>query len=106
MRIDHGQRRTAGTACRAGYCDYYTGRQAKCQGTSSTPSLGKERASCGSLRIGAETLWRKLKYKWLQPEDYADEDMLRLAVWQALRAVGGALNIAISGFKTAQDSLT
>ena len=50
-------------------------------------------------------LWRKPKYEWLQPEDYADEDMLRLAVWQALRAVGGALNIAILDFKTAQDSL-
>ena len=54
MRIDHGQRRTAGTACRAGYCGHYTGRQAKCQGTSSTPSLGKERVSCRSLRIGTE----------------------------------------------------
>ena len=51
-------------------------------------------------------LWRKLKYEWMRPEDYADEDTLRLAIWQALRAVGGALNIAISGFKTAQDSLT
>ena len=46
-----------------------------------------------------------MKYEWLRPEDYADEDMLRLAVWQALRAVGGALNIAILDFKTAQDSL-
>ena len=99
MRIDNGQRRTAGTAYRAGYCDYYTGRQAKCQGTSSTPSLGKERVSCGSLRIGTETLWRKLKYKWLQPEDYADEDMLRLAVCTTLKAVGTTLKINFSPYK-------
>ena len=47
----------------------------------------------------AETLWRKLKYEWLRPEDYADEDTLRLAVWTALKAVGNTLNIAFSPFK-------
>ena len=41
----------------------------------------------------AETLWRKLKYEWLRPEDYADKETLHLAVWQALSAVGQALKI-------------
>ena len=54
----------------------------------------------------AETLWRKLKYEWLRPEDYADKETLRLAVWQALVAVGGALNIAFSDFKATQNGLT
>jgi len=54
----------------------------------------------------AETLWRKLKYEWLRPEDYADKETLRLAVWQALTAVGGALNIAFSDCKPPQNSLT
>jgi transposase len=53
-----------------------------------------------------ETLWRKLKYEWLRPEDYADKDTLRLAVWQALTAVGSTLNIAFSAFKATQNSLT
>jgi len=51
-------------------------------------------------------LWRKLKYEWLRPGDYADKETLRLAVWQALSAVGGALNIAFSDFKTTRDRLT
>lgn len=46
----------------------------------------------------AEVLWRKLKYEWLRPEDYADKDALRLAVWQALMAVGSTLKIAFSEF--------
>ena len=58
----------------------------------------------------AEVLWRKLKYEWLRPEDYADKDTLRLAVWQALTAVGSTLKIAFSEFnsdlKATQDSLT
>ena len=55
----------------------------------------------------AEVLWRKLKYEWLRPEDYADKETLRLAVWQALTAVGKSLTIQFSAFKTnAQDSLT
>jgi len=48
----------------------------------------------------AEVLWRKLKYEWLRPEDYADEDTLRYAVWQSLKAVGRALTIKFSPFKT------
>ena len=47
----------------------------------------------------AEGLWRKLKYEWLRPEDYADEGTLRLAVWVALKAVGESLKIAFSPFK-------
>ena len=47
----------------------------------------------------AEVLWRKLKYEWLRPEDYATLDTLRLAVWAALRAVGKSLRIAFSPFK-------
>lgn len=48
-----------------------------------------------------ETLWRMLKYRWLRPEDYADEETLRLAVWLALSAVGMSLNIDFSPFKMA-----
>lgn len=44
-------------------------------------------------------VWRKLKYEGLRPEDYADEDALRLAVWTTLTAVGKSLNIAFSPFK-------
>ena len=55
----------------------------------------------------AEMLWRKLKYEWLRPEDYATLDTLRLAVWMALKAVGHSLNIAFSPFKKSlEDGLT
>jgi transposase len=47
----------------------------------------------------AETLWRKLKYEWLRPEDYADEEMLSYAVWLALTAVGTSLSIRFSAFR-------
>ncbi len=47
----------------------------------------------------AETLWRKLKYEWLRPEDYADEERLRLSVRQALAAVGTSLHIQFSAFR-------
>ena len=47
----------------------------------------------------AEMLWRRLKYEWLRPEDYADEDTLRLAVWAALKAVGNSLKINFAPFK-------
>lgn len=47
----------------------------------------------------AETLWRKMKYEWLRPEDYADEERLRLSVWQALIAVGTSLFIQFSAFR-------
>ena len=49
-------------------------------------------------------LWRKLKYEWLRPEDYADEDALRLAVWKALSAVGHSLSIAFSPFKSGAEN--
>lgn len=61
---------------------------------------------CPHLNV-AETLWRKLKYEWLRPEDYADRETLRHAVWQALPAVGRSLTIRFSCFQpAAQDSLT
>lgn len=40
-----------------------------------------------------EILWRKLKYEWLRAEDYANKETLRLAVTQALAAVGASLRI-------------
>ena len=46
----------------------------------------------------AETLWRKLKYEWLQPSDYATADGLFYQVRQALAAVGKALKIRFSEF--------
>jgi transposase len=45
---------------------------------------------CPHLNI-AETLWRKLKYEWLQPSDYATTDGLFYQVRQALAAVGKCL---------------
>ena len=52
----------------------------------------------------AEVLWRKLKYEWLRPEDYADADTLRYAVWTALKAVGHSLKIAFSPFKNSTEN--
>lgn len=46
----------------------------------------------------AETLWRKLKYEWLQPADYATTDGLFYRVRQALAAVGTSLKIRFSEF--------
>ena len=46
----------------------------------------------------AETLWRKLKYEWLQPADYATADRLFYRVRQALAAVGTSLKIRFSEF--------
>lgn len=40
-----------------------------------------------------EVLWKRLKYEWLRPEDYADKDTLHFAVWKALKAVGTILRI-------------
>jgi transposase len=54
----------------------------------------------------AEVLWRKLKYEWLVPEDYADKETLRYGVWQALSAVGQSLRIEFSAFRSGQDSVT
>lgn len=47
----------------------------------------------------AETLWRKLKYEWLEAEDYANKETLCYGVWQALAAVGKSLNINFSQYK-------
>jgi transposase len=46
----------------------------------------------------AERLWRKLKYEWLQPSDYATTDGLFYRVRQALAAVGSMLKIRFSEF--------
>jgi transposase len=46
----------------------------------------------------AERLWRKLKYEWLQPSDYATTDGLFYQVRQALTAVGKELKIRFSEF--------
>lgn len=46
----------------------------------------------------AERLWRKLKYEWLQPADYATTDGLFYRVRQALAAVGTSLKIRSSEF--------
>lgn len=46
----------------------------------------------------AETLWRKLKYEWLQPADYTTTDGLFYQVRQALAAVGKGLKIRFSEF--------
>jgi transposase len=45
-----------------------------------------------------ETLWRKLKYEWLRPEDYASEQHLFYATTQALAALGHSLTINFSDF--------
>lgn len=46
----------------------------------------------------AETLWRKLKYEWLQAIDYTTADGLFYRVRQALAAVGSSLRIQFSEF--------
>jgi transposase len=46
----------------------------------------------------AETLWRKLKYEWLQAADYTTMDGLFYRVRQALAAVGSSLKIQFSEF--------
>jgi transposase len=45
-----------------------------------------------------EILWRMLKYLWLKPQDYADEQNLFYQVTLALAAVGTSLSIAFSDF--------
>jgi len=49
----------------------------------------------------AEILWRKLKYEWLGPDDYADKETLHLRVWQTLSAVGQTLQINFQPFRAA-----
>ena len=46
----------------------------------------------------AETVWRKLKYEWLAPTDYEDEQRLRYSVKQALNEFGKSLRINFSNF--------
>jgi len=46
----------------------------------------------------AETVWRKLKYEWLTPEDYKSKEHLQYAVKQALWAFGKSLKIRFSAF--------
>ena len=43
-----------------------------------------------------EMLWKMLKYYWLRPEDYAEEQLLFYKVTLALAAVGSSLNIHFS----------
>jgi transposase len=46
----------------------------------------------------AEVLWRKLKYEWLQPKDYADAHTLFERTRQTLAAVGNRLKINFAEF--------
>ena len=46
----------------------------------------------------AETVWRKLKYEWLTPEDYESKEHLQYGVTQALSAFGKSLKIKFSAF--------
>jgi len=46
----------------------------------------------------AERLWRKLKYEWFRPSDYATADGLFYQVRQVLAAVGTSLKIRFSEF--------
>jgi hypothetical protein len=46
----------------------------------------------------AETIWRKLKKGWLNPEDYFDKDSLFYAVNRCLANLGTILNIRYSKF--------
>ena len=47
----------------------------------------------------AEVLWRKLKYQWLQAQDYFDSQTLFYRVRQALAAVGTLLQIRFAPFQ-------
>lgn len=46
-----------------------------------------------------ETLWRHLKYQWLRPQDYLQNDALFYRVTQALAAVGSLLKIHFAPFQ-------
>ena len=46
-----------------------------------------------------ETLWRHLKYQWLRPQDYLQNDALFYRVTQALAAVGSSLKIHFAPFQ-------
>ncbi len=45
-----------------------------------------------------ETLWRKLKYEWLEAKDYFEKGSLHYAVTQILQAFGHSLHINFSDF--------
>ncbi len=45
-----------------------------------------------------ETLWRKLKYDWLRPQDYSSVDNLFYSVNQILASVGSDLFVNFSKF--------
>jgi transposase len=46
----------------------------------------------------AETIWRKLKKEWLNPEDYLNKDALFYALNRSLANLGTNLNIKYSKF--------
>ncbi|MFA7493298.1 MAG: transposase [Proteiniphilum sp.] len=46
----------------------------------------------------AETLWRKLKKEWLNPEDYFNEDSLFYAVNRCMAGLEDSLEIKFSHF--------
>lgn len=46
-----------------------------------------------------ETLWRKLKYKWLTPSDYQSKEYLFYQINLALKAIGNSLFIRFSKFR-------
>lgn len=48
-----------------------------------------------------ETLWRKLKHEWLQPQDYFSFDDVAYATKQILNVVGKSLKINFSDFRMA-----
>ena len=56
----------------------------------------------GPVRNLIETLWRKLKYQWLRPQDYASEESLFYLVTQILAAVGRDLTINLASSELAQ----
>jgi len=46
----------------------------------------------------AETLWRKLKTEWLNPDDYIQKDTLFYATNRCLSSLGTELNIKFSNY--------
>ncbi|MDR0605385.1 MAG: IS630 family transposase [Bacteroidales bacterium] len=46
----------------------------------------------------AETLWRKLKKEWLNPEDYLYRDNLFYAINRCMASLGNCLNIRFAHF--------
>lgn len=43
-----------------------------------------------------EILWKFIKYKWLKPKDYLNEDTLWEAIIEILKNIGGQYTIAFS----------